>query len=180
AFTRHGERCGQPLSNTLYTARARPSLTKGFDQLLKAAVGRSRARGKPVLVSRTIPVNTMEPVAFLARGPRIGAARRFLAVPARGLFLVGLGDAHVLTGHGASRFRDVAAGWQALLDGAVLECDPGVPAPCGPLLLGGFSFDPLRPSTPLWDGFPHAAMALPRFQLSVRAGNACLTVNAVV
>ena len=70
--------------------------------------------------------------------------------------------------------------WRRFLDGAVVERDPGAPAPCGPVLIGGFSFDPLRPSTPLWDGFPDAAMALPRFQLSVGQGAACVTVNAVV
>jgi isochorismate synthase len=50
----------------------------------------------------------------------------------------------------------------------------------GPLLLGGFSFDPLHAASPLWAGFPDARLILPERMLHIRDGAAWLTTNTVV
>jgi isochorismate synthase len=50
----------------------------------------------------------------------------------------------------------------------------------GPLLLGGFSFDPLRRPSALWAGFPDARLVLPERTLVLRDGSAWLTTNVVL
>jgi menaquinone-specific isochorismate synthase len=50
----------------------------------------------------------------------------------------------------------------------------------GPLLMGGFSFDPQRPSTPLWEGYPDGLLVLPRYMLTSIDDRTWLTINAVV
>jgi isochorismate synthase len=50
----------------------------------------------------------------------------------------------------------------------------------GPLALGGFSFDPLRPPTAVWSGFPDARLVVPQRTYVQRDGRAWLTTNRVV
>jgi isochorismate synthase len=53
---------------------------------------------------------------------------------------------------------------------------PGV----GPLLMGGFAFDPDGPRTDRWRGFPAARLVLPRVQLAATGGEHWLTLNLLV
>src|SRR5260370_7349588 len=50
----------------------------------------------------------------------------------------------------------------------------------GPVLFGGFAFDPLPPRTPLWAEFPGGLLILPRFLLSYSANSVTLTINRMV
>ena len=90
--------------------------------------------------------------------------------------LVGVGTAHLITTTEQDRFGRVAAAWRELLEDAVLDVEPSV----GPLLVGGFSFDPARERTALWKGFDDVAMTLPRLQLTWSGDAGHLTVNIVV
>ncbi len=78
---------------------------------------------------------------------------------------------------GAGRFT-AAAAWHELCADALID-DPFALPGTGPLLMGGFSFDPLRPATPLWEGYPDGLLVLPRYVLTSADGAAWLTINTV-
>jgi isochorismate synthase len=50
----------------------------------------------------------------------------------------------------------------------------------GPVLLGGFAFDPVHVHTELWQGFPAGLLILPRFLFHCDAQGAALTLNIAV
>ena len=109
---------------------------------VREASSRARRLGRPVLASWTEPAS-LEAISFFARASTTTDRALWLR-PASGEALVGIGAAHTLTGTGEDRFRQVGDAWRDLLADAVFD-DDVVGQPCGgPLLLGGFSFDPTR------------------------------------
>ena len=50
----------------------------------------------------------------------------------------------------------------------------------GPVLFGGFAFDPLSPRTPLWAEFPGGLLILPLFLLSYSANYVTLTIIRMI
>ncbi|MDQ6672885.1 MAG: isochorismate synthase [Chloroflexota bacterium] len=145
---------------------------------VREATSRAQRLGRPVLASWTAP-SSLEPISFFARAAN-AADRALWMRPTSGDALVGIGAASTLTGHGANRFRHIREQWRELLAEAVSD-DPPEQAFGGPLLLGGFSFDPTRRrSSDLWTGFPDARLVLPDRMLVVREGRAWLTHNVVV
>ena len=155
--------------------------------LLQDGARRARALGRPVLVSYAEPIPVVDPLAVYATA-RPDTVRLFwhhqdrLVDGAPGQALAGIGVAHSIEARGAGRFDAVKKAWHDLRLGAIVETATGeAPAwGCGPVLLGGFSFDPERPSTPAWRGFADARFTLPRFTVAGAQGRAWLTTNAVV
>ncbi|MGI9145785.1 MAG: isochorismate synthase [Chloroflexota bacterium] len=142
------------------------------------AACRARRLRRPVLASWTEP-SSEEAISFFARAA--GTTHRALWLrPSSGEAVVGVGAARTLTGTGHERFRQVDRAWRDLLAEAVMEDGLGQPYG-GPVLLGGFSFDPLRAQgSGLWCGFPDARLVLPERMLVVSQGAAWLTRNVVV
>lgn len=97
--------------------------------------------------------------------------------------LVGTTLAHTIETQGQQRFSHAATKWRALLKEAVIAYQ-GTDAPqlygSGPVFLGGFAFDPLRPHTQLWSGFPDGQLMLPAILFSAHNGQAALTLNQMV
>ncbi len=143
-------------------------MSGGFDPYLKrppggAAAGTARphqhrrARGLP------------HPLAFFDRGRDLASDRLFWASPS-GLTLTGIGAAWTFEGEGINRFADARAAWRDCRDGALIE-NPGAENPTtgtgtaatgtGPILMGGFAFDPRRPSTARWAGYPTGSSFCP-------------------
>ncbi|HEY4034272.1 MAG TPA: isochorismate synthase, partial [Ktedonobacteraceae bacterium] len=50
----------------------------------------------------------------------------------------------------------------------------------GPVLFGGFAFDPLSSHTPLWEGFPDGLLILPHVLFHRDETNAALTINIMI
>ncbi|HEY3079448.1 MAG TPA: isochorismate synthase [Chloroflexota bacterium] len=142
--------------------------------LLRAGLERARAAGRPRLVSWTIRLPPADPLAFFAARRGLGLAGTYWERPDEGFALVGLGGAWSSAPGADVRFAGVERAWRTLLAEGLIE---GADATAGPLLLGGFAFDPLRPSTEGWRGFPAARMVLPRYLLTRRGDAAWLTVN---
>jgi menaquinone-specific isochorismate synthase len=67
--------------------------------------------------------------------------------------MVGIGAAATLEHSGPRRFSDTDTEWQSLLDEAIVESDAPAVSGIGPVLMGGFSFEPGGPHTTLWRGF---------------------------
>ena len=147
--------------------------TRAWPGLAEAAV-RARRLGRPVLTSRARPTSVRDPIEVFAAAAGAGERGLWLR-PNANEAIVSIGSARSLVGSGAQRVQQVASAWRELLADAAIEA--GSP---GPLLFGGFSFDPSRPGSRVWTGFPHARMVVPERVFTLRGGVARLTTNAVV
>jgi isochorismate synthase len=146
---------------------------------LAAGLRQAQRTGRPVLVSTVLRAPQCDPLDFFARGATLSDERFFWSSPGAEYAIAGVGAAWTLEVAGAGRFAKVTSAWSALCEHALIDDPFGVPG-AGPLLMGGFSFDPLRPATPLWDGYPDGLLVLPRYVLTAADGAAWLTLNAVI
>ncbi|GAB4423483.1 MAG: isochorismate synthase [Chloroflexi bacterium OHK40] len=147
----------------------------------QAELARRRARrlGRPVLVSVTTRVHPRDPLALFAQGMGVTHNRLFWSRPAAGLAVAGLGAAWHVAASGPGRFATVAAAWRDLIEHACIVDDPELPFG-GPMAAAGFSFDPERPASGLWDDYPDGLLLLPRLVLARSGDSASLTVNGLV
>jgi isochorismate synthase len=103
----------------------------------------------------------------------------------RQISLVSAGAALSMQARGQERFAAAAQFWRRLREEAIVEYITDLPADVtsaehGPVLVGGFSFDPQRPRTPLWQDFPAGLLILPRLLFSQRADQATLTFSCLI
>jgi len=154
------------------------------EPLLREAAHRAEGLGKPILASWTRPSSVHDAIGFFTQADTHEQKidRTLWLRPSTGEALVGVGAARVLTGTGVDRFTQVSAAWQELLGDAVVDDQSGA-AEGGPLLVGGFRFDPLRRPSRTWKAFTEgtdARLVLPERLLVLRGGAAWLTTNVVV
>lgn len=147
--------------------------------LLEQAILRATELRHPILVSTSQELGAFTPLTLLARAAALDIERAYWTQSDNSLTLVGIGAAHAIDTVEPSRFRQAASGWRSLLADAVLEDSRGLPG-VGPLLLGGFAFDPNRPATPLWTGFPAGRLVLPKLLFTKTQDSFWLTRNLIV
>jgi isochorismate synthase len=172
----------------LTDGRARGSRSASDERVRRSAGDRqafsTAARlGRPVLVSRTRCLQATDAIAWFAHAPN-----RLKAVwlrPASGVALAIRGT--VCDFHTQTRdLGQIAAAWREVADPALVEDELRSSAsssdalPRGPLLLGGVGFDPLRPASSLWSGFPSARFVLPEQCLIQDGESARLTSNELI
>lgn len=155
------------------------TVTDELGLALRQGVKQSNQLGKPILVSVVEQIAPFDPLALMARGVQLTNARTFWAQPDGELTLVGLGVAHAFDGVESTRFRRAAEDWRQLLAGAVVGDPRGLPG-VGPLLLGGFAFDAQRPTSELWQHFPHARLVLPKLIFAKHNDTFWLTRSVIV
>jgi isochorismate synthase len=156
-----------------------------FDRaLLLATLHRATLRavlsGHTVLASFTQPVGPCDPLAVFRVFSQQGLGECFFwEKPEDQRAFVGIGTATTIEATGTDCLTDAATACRALQRDAMVGFAPGkLPTHVtGPILFGGFAFDPLRPATSLWDGFPDGLLVLPRVLFSGGEKNAALTVN---
>jgi isochorismate synthase len=153
---------------------------KAHGRALRAGIRKARSRGEPVIVSWTEAVPFTSPLDLYLRGRRLDSRTFYWERPDDRFALVGIGVARSLVNYGEVRFDEVARAWRALVDGALIENGSSGAVGTGPVAVGGFSFDPLRPPTALWDGFPSGRLNLPRYLFTSGDDSCWLTVNTVV
>lgn len=142
-------------------------------RLCAAAHDAARQHGRPFLASLTDDVPEIDPLAFYAAAAAYDD-RALWYQPSAHFALAVAGAAQTITGNGSGRFDDVRSTWRALLADALIE---GAGGPC---LLGGFAFDPERPSEGQWQGFGDARFVLPRIMFARDASGCRLTLNALL
>ena len=156
--------------------------------LYSDARARALASGRGVLATvverapATDELEALETMASSAEGLAVAgdAADRMYWRSAAGFSLAGFGAVVVLSHAGSDRFETVDRAWNAMRESAVLD-DPSGGAPgAGPLLMGGFAFDPDGARTNRWRGFPPARLVIPRIQLASADGAHWLTMNLLV
>ena len=146
---------------------------------LELAQERAWREGRAVIASLSWSCPTIDPLAFFIASATYKDRALWLQ-PSRQFALVGAGASRVIEADSAERFELARQERVELLNGAIVDGPDGAPRGTGPLLLGGFSFDPQRKGSGEWCGFPAARLILPRFLLSVSGEEHYLTLNATV
>ncbi|MDQ0337501.1 menaquinone-specific isochorismate synthase [Caldalkalibacillus uzonensis] len=132
---------------------------------------------RPALVSQVMRIGPLDPLSFYAAASEwFHGQRLYWSVPDEELTFVGLGAAAKIESVEHTRFKDVTREWEQLTANAFVHAEAEVRG-TGPLLLGGFSFDPHKPSSSLWKNFKAASFTLPQFLLTRIKNETYLTVN---
>ena len=149
------------------TATGQPPITNNRELLIKtlrAAAARAAQQQRTILASFTQPFEWCDTLqAFTgARQAALGECF-FWEQPAEQTALVGVGAVTTIATMGSACFTASASAWRTLMDDAVITSAPATqPAPgLGPVLFGGFAFDPLSPRTQLWATFPADCLFYP-------------------
>lgn len=153
---------------------------------LRQAATRATQTGKATPASLILPIPQSDPLRiFLAFQSLYPGECFYWEQPSRQVALVGAGTALSIRTNGAGHFADAALAWQWLRDEVIVQPAPGLipdqaSATHGPALFGGFSFDPLRKRTELWQGFSDGLLILPRLLFRQHANQAELTLSCMV
>jgi isochorismate synthase len=150
---------------------------------LHEAARRAARQQRSILASFTCPIEWDDTMRVFTGARLAGLGECFFwERPAEQNALVGVGAAATIETNGSACFTDAASAWRTLLNDAVVTCtDPTAStASSGPVLFGGFTFDPLSPHTQLWVGFPDGLLILPQILLSYNGDHLALTVNKMV
>ncbi|MGG0719734.1 isochorismate synthase [Robertmurraya massiliosenegalensis] len=149
-------------------------LKKGIEQ----AIERAKKSLVPILVSEVQKIDHIEPLSFFRAGQEKFLGERFFwKDPDDETYLIGLGiSEQIQTDKISNRFEMVEKEWNNLTKNAIIfnsEDKKGT----GPIMFGGFSFDPLKETTSLWSKYAHSLFHIPQFLLTVMDGEAYLTTN---
>lgn len=159
--------------------------------LLAAARAQALAGRRQVLVSLSERVPTLDPLVALESLVRasmsdgqlaehVAAGRMYWTRPRDGFTLAGVGAVATFAPTGLDRFASVDGAWASLLDGALVDNPSGGAPGLGPVLMGGFAFEPQGPRTGQWRGFPGAHLIVPRLQLTSVGGQCWVTISVLV
>lgn len=132
-----------------------------------------------IVVSVVERVWAQEAISLFARGGLVTDERFLYSRPGEAFSLAGFGVATAISGVGAARFRQTATARLRLLADARMGGRYGLPG-TGPLFFGGFTFDPQRSATGLWQGFEDGRLVMPRVLYTQQDGEAYLTINILV
>lgn len=146
--------------------------------LLHEGIKRSKLESRQILVSEVRAVEAADPVLFYINGKKKLHENGFFWKDAeRPLTLAGLGVELSLEFRGGNdRFQRIEYEWKRLTEDSIISGADGIYG-AGPLLLGGFSFDPEKDKTNLWRYFPDSRFVLPKILLTQHEGQAWLTMN---
>lgn len=147
---------------------------------IQEAIERAKALSKPVLVSEVQKINDIDPLSFFATGKsRFFGDRFFWKDPSGDTYIIGLGVCkQIQSEQGSGRFNRVEKEWKRFIDNSLIFNPYGANA-TGPVMFGGFSFDPLKKKTRLWSKFSDSLFHVPTFMYSQIKGQAYLTTNVV-
>jgi isochorismate synthase len=142
--------------------------------------GTRAAAPEPILQSFSEQVTPVDPVALFRHAQTSMGAAAYWERPQDGAVIVGMGATQQITLQGIAPsawvFGEARREWQRLITGARTFGDVSG----GPLLLGGFAFDPLRPATDAWSGFPSGLLTLPRLLYRQAGARASITYSVVL
>lgn len=144
-----------------------------------------------MLVSASEAISVLDPLAALEAVERaaqtddelaalLRAGRMFWTSSRDEFALAGIGAAATIAPTGPERFSSADRAWRALLDGALGD-EARIDTPTvGPILMGGFSFEPDGPRSELWRGFSSTHLVVPGLHVTARGGRCWLTAATLV
>ncbi len=144
------------------------------------ALNQAKQLDKPILFSNVCKINPIDPLLFFhnCREHYLGE-RFFWKDPSDEMILIGIGiSKQIQSDQGADRFFHAEKEWKEFLSDSLID-NPFSEVGIGPLMFGGFSFDPYKPKTELWAKFAETLFHIPKFMISVIKGETYLTTNLV-
>ncbi|WEG11984.1 isochorismate synthase [Pullulanibacillus sp. KACC 23026] len=129
------------------------------------------------LVTHVEAVEYIDPLLFFENGRSFYAGNRFFWSHGDQLTLVGLGAADQLEGKSSNRAQEIKSKWLELLKNTNWNQEERA---TGPVVMGGFSFDPSDKRSSLWDGFSDSSFIVPEILLTLKGGQAFLSINRLV
>ncbi|MET3697156.1 isochorismate synthase [Bacillus oleivorans] len=132
------------------------------------AIHMAKQKNEPFFVSEILKIDAINPFLFYHAGQALYQNERFFWKNADDtLQLVGLGSAFsILSNEDHGRFAHVEEEWTKF-KGRVVSDNKGKIEGAGPVLLGGFSFDPKKREAGIWSSFPNAQFFVPKFLLTI-------------
>jgi menaquinone-specific isochorismate synthase len=148
------------------------------ENILKEQQRKRNLNLSPLLMSNTEKIENVDPLTFFTIGNKYFPGKRFFwTEPSNETILVGLGFSHIVeVNQSTERFKTVEREWKQLLltnKGDRKDYLTGT----GPMLFGGFSFDPNKKRTKLWKNYLDAKFVMPTLMLTVIKGECYLTTN---
>lgn len=155
--------------------------SKELKELLENAIKRAREKKENILLSYVKEIEANSPIDFFSQASSFKGSRFFWSNSTRNHFLVGLGHAYEINNNfSQQRFWKVQKEWNKLLGNHITNIEQKKGLGVGPLIFGGFSFDPEKEKTSLWRNYEDAKMLLPSFMLTVVENKHFLTINIII
>ncbi|MRH44780.1 isochorismate synthase [Aquibacillus halophilus] len=151
---------------------------KKLDEALNEAITIAGNKQIPQLFSITEMIDYIDPFLFFDQAKHIEGNRVFWASSAENFYLVGAGEAFDICSS-VDRFDQTEAKFKAMLAESLIYNSYRVPG-TGPIAIGGFSFDPEKEKTRMWQQFPASQFRVPAYLLTIVDGVTYLTINTVV
>ena len=153
--------------------------------LLAQAAAQALNTGKATLASLALPGPASDPLqVFRALSSLYPGRCSYWEQPTRQVALVGAGTALSIQSSGAEPFVEASRAWRQLRAEALVEfadeLEYGSTTLHRPALFGGFSFDPLRAHTALWENFPTGLLILPRLLFRQQDQQTTLILSCLV
>jgi len=159
-----------------------------LDTLQRAAEQALNSKSE-IIASFTQPLNSTnsaDPLSVFRTFQQLQLGQYlFWSRPAEQRAFVGAGSTVAIETQGATSVSDAALAWRELQQRIIMgeatnNISARYPLSNGPVLLGGFAFDPVHTYTQLWQGFPDGLLVLPRFLFHCDEQAAALTLNIMV
>ncbi|MEK6720680.1 MAG: isochorismate synthase [Chloroflexota bacterium] len=144
-------------------------------EALRALIGPDAGATASHLVSASIPIAPLDPIALYAAAIEAREEAALLMRPVDTSAFVGIGAAWSIGPAGDDRFRVAETAWRELLNGARIGTGPEIGA-VGPVLLGGLGFSGRTPdASDPWGPFGASSLALHSITVAATPGGTWLT-----
>ncbi|RSK28281.1 isochorismate synthase [Bacillus sp. HMF5848] len=129
------------------------------------------------LVSYVQKTKAMNPLTIIANAERLQYDYFFWKHPSQSISFVGVGELYTIEADDANRFKQISNTWKRLLENSLINNRYHTVEAVGPLLFGGYSFDPIKQSTNRWRDFSPGTFILPKMMYTNYNGEGYVTHN---
>ncbi|WP_233270002.1 isochorismate synthase [Heyndrickxia camelliae] len=151
-------------------------LDKQFEMSLKQA----KEINKTILFSYTEKVALPHPLPTYSSVIRNSEDYFYWKDPQNETIIIGIGNVlQIVSEQIDERFHLVEEKWDNILENAFIY-DSANQSGTGPLLFGGFTFDPNNRKKPEWETFSHATFFVPEIMITLKEKESFLTLNVMV
>ncbi|AIW38554.1 isochorismate synthase MenF [Bacillus velezensis] len=146
------------------------------------ALHKAKQVNHAVLLSYSRRIASLDPLSFFKDGAKKYKGKRFFwSEPGSELTIVGLGTEALFQSNekNGKRYHDVFEQWERFKKTAfhIHEEEEAAHTAVGPVLFGGFSFNPAEERGDEWNGFEEGLFFIPSLMLTKTADGDYLTVN---
>ncbi len=151
----------------------------GLSEMLSDVLAMPAVGSRPTLASAAVPIDAMDPIALFAAAAEADLEAAAWLRPAEGFALVGIGRAWSVEPEGPERFTAAERAWHNLVADARVDRQD-LPAPAGPVLMGGLGFTGRAPlPSDAWAPFGAASLVLPELTYAATPDGTWLTASLV-